>query len=67
MTNEEIVQMLQGLIGTTYAPSVKAHISDVTGRAVVIGPNELHSKIFDPERVHIQADTNGIITGFAFN
>lgn len=67
MTNEEIVQMLQGLIGTTYAPSVKAHIIEVTGRASIVGPDEPHTKIFDPERVHILVDAEGSITGFAFN
>jgi len=67
MTNEEITQALKGLIGTTYAPSIKAHIIEVTGRAQVVGPNEIVTRNYDPERVHIQVNAQGAITGFAFN
>ena len=39
MTNDEIIQLLGYLIGTRYVPSVKAYISELTGRNRVVGVN----------------------------
>ena len=67
MTNQEILSTLQYLVGTRYVRTVKAYISEITGRPLVVGPNEIVTKDFNPERVHIQADNAGVITGFGFN
>ncbi|MFV3381889.1 MULTISPECIES: I78 family peptidase inhibitor [Pseudomonas] len=67
MTNEEVLQALSHLIGSRYAPSIKDEISAITLRPRVVGPGEMSTREFDPMRIHIQADANGIIEGFAFN
>lgn len=67
MTNEEVTQALQHLIGTQYTDSVKAQITQATGRDRVVGPNEVSTRNYDLMRVHVQADKQGVITGFAFN
>lgn len=66
MTNEEITQALQYLIGTRYVPGVKAYISEVTGRARVLGPFDISDKMFDLNRVHVDTDDAGLISSFTF-
>lgn len=67
MTNPEIEIALQHLVGTRYIPSLKAYISELTGRPRVVGPNEITTREYDVERIHIKADPACIITGFAFS
>ncbi|WP_040260311.1 I78 family peptidase inhibitor [Pseudomonas massiliensis] len=67
MTNEEITQRYSYLIGTPYDESMKATISTETGRDRVLGPNEISTMEFDPQRVHIRVDGNGNVQGLAFN
>jgi hypothetical protein len=67
MTNEEIVQALQHLIGTYYVDGVKAQITAITGRTLVAAPNDAVTKDFNPQRIRIRLDEDGAITGFAFN
>ena len=66
MNNEQALQALAHLIGTPYEPSVKATISEITGRARVVGPNEMTTKEYDINRIHINADANSLIQGFTF-
>lgn len=40
MTNEEIDETLQYLIGSRYVPSVKAYISEITGLEMVVSNRE---------------------------
>ena len=67
MSNEEIVHALQHLIGMPYEASIKTNITQVTGRTRVVGPNEMCTREFDPERVHVRVDASGAVSGFAFN
>lgn len=67
MNNEQVLQALAHLIGTPYEPSVKATISEITGRARVVGPREMSTKEYDVERIHINADANSLIQSFSFN
>lgn len=67
MNNEEILHALAHLIGTPYEPSVKATISEITGRARVVGPKEISTKEYDDQRIHIATDANSLIQGFSFN
>ncbi|WP_416466061.1 hypothetical protein [Pseudomonas sp. LFS044] len=67
MNNEEVLQALAHLIGTPYEPSVKATITEITGRARVVGPKEISTKEYDIDRIHINADANSLIQGFSFN
>ncbi|MBF8742277.1 I78 family peptidase inhibitor [Pseudomonas guariconensis] len=67
MTNEEVVHELQYLIGLPYEGSIKTAITQATGRTRVVGPNEMSTREFDPERVHVRVDASGAVSGFAFN
>ncbi|HDS1678767.1 TPA: hypothetical protein QEM39_000232 [Pseudomonas putida] len=67
MNNEQVLQALAHLIGTAYEPSVKATISEITGRVRVVGPNEISTKEYDVERIHIKTDANSLIQGFSFS
>lgn len=65
MTNEQITQALQHLVGTRYVPTVKAYISELTGRARVVGPNEVLTKDFRLDRVNVSIEA-GLISGYTF-
>jgi Peptidase inhibitor I78 family len=67
MTNEEIIERYAHLIGTPYEESLKATIGVETGRTRVVGPNDIGTKEYDPQRIHIRVDGNGNVQGFAFN
>lgn len=49
MNNEQVSQLISHLIGTRYVPSVKAYISELTGRTRVVGVNEVSTKEFDTD------------------
>ena len=66
MTNEQIVQALQYLIGSRYVPTVKAYVSELTGRGLVIGKGDRSGKDHNPERVCIVTDDADLITDFVF-
>ncbi|MFK7668394.1 hypothetical protein [Pseudomonas lundensis] len=66
MNNEQVSQLISHLIGTRYVPSVKAYISELTGRARVVGVNEVSTKEFDTDRINIKADDNNCIVSFQF-
>ncbi len=66
MTNEQIVQQLQFLIGSRYVPSVKPYISELTGRNRVLGPGDLSTREFDVNRISVRVDNAGLIAGFSF-
>ena len=44
MTNEEAKAALAKLIGCEYTEAIKAEITRLTGRVLVVGPNEPHTK-----------------------
>ncbi|MDZ3994699.1 I78 family peptidase inhibitor [Pseudomonas sp. Teo4] len=67
MNNEQALQALAHLIGTPYEPSVKNTIAEITGRTRIVGPKEISTKEYDPDRIHINTDANGLIQGFSFN
>ncbi|MGJ7547299.1 hypothetical protein [Pseudomonas alloputida] len=67
MNNDEVLQALAHLIGTPYEPSVKSTITEITGRPRVVGPNEMSTKEYDINRIHIRTDANQLIQGFSFN
>ena len=66
MTNDEIIQLLGYLIGTRYVPSVKAYISELTGRNRVVGVNEASTRELDLNRIHLVGDDNDCIASFVF-
>lgn len=66
MTNEEVIQALQDLIGKTYAPHMRAQISQRTGRDRVHGPQDITSREFDTSRITIKTDADGNVSGFSF-
>jgi hypothetical protein len=66
MTNEQIVQQLQYLIGSRYVPSVKTYISELTGRPRVLGPNEASTLELDANRIAVGVDAAGRIAAFSF-
>jgi len=67
MNNDEVLQTLAHLIGTPYEPSVKDTITEITGRSRVVGPNEVSTREYDIDRIHIRTDANQLIQGFSFN
>lgn len=66
MTNEQIECTLKHLIGTQYTAALKAYITETTGRARVVGPNEITTREYDLQRVNVRADSHNVITGFSF-
>ncbi|MFJ4144403.1 hypothetical protein [Pseudomonas sp. NPDC089734] len=66
MTNEQITQALQYLIGSRYVPSIKAYIGELTGRPRVLGDKDVSSREFDLNRIHVETDAAGLISGFTF-
>ena len=66
MTNEEVTQALQDLIGKTYSPHMRELVSQRTGRKRVHGPGDVITKEYDLDRVGISADADGNVSGFSF-
>ncbi|ALI07616.1 MULTISPECIES: hypothetical protein [Pseudomonas] len=66
MTNDEVQHKLRYLIGSSYVSSLKAYISELTGRAHVVGPNEGASREWDPNRIRVVANACGTIESFRF-
>lgn len=66
MTNDEVVQTLQKLIGMRYVPPIKGYISELTGRDRVIGVGEVATRDFDINRIQIVGDEAGNIVSFNF-
>ncbi|RMO77518.1 I78 family peptidase inhibitor [Pseudomonas syringae group genomosp. 3] len=66
MTNQVIAQSLQYLVGSRYVPTVKAYISEVTGLQRVIGPGDITTAELDPNRLHVNVDKAGLVSGFSF-
>ncbi|WP_122587297.1 hypothetical protein [Pseudomonas viridiflava] len=66
MTNKEILLALQHLIGTRYVPTVKAYITELTGKTRVVGPLDASDRMLDPNRIRIAADDADLITAFSF-
>ena len=66
MNNEEIIKLLGYLIGTRYVPTVKAYISELTGRTRVVGVNEISTKEWDERRIHLIGDANNCIVPIHF-
>lgn len=66
MTNEQVIAALVHLIGTEYTSSLKAEITEITGRQRIVGPNEASTMEYDLNRVHVVADGELKITGFTF-
>jgi len=66
MTNDEVTQALQHLVGTRYEPSIKATITELTGRKRVIGPTDISTREMDRNRIHVKVDQAGNITEFKF-
>jgi len=73
MTNEEAYKKIKHLIGCPYHPCVKAYIRCLTGKASVVGPDDImfnpaldyssESFDYDPDRATIDTE-NGVILGF---
>ncbi|KPX22149.1 hypothetical protein ALQ27_03607 [Pseudomonas syringae pv. delphinii] len=66
MTNQVIAQSLQYLVGSRYVPTVKAYISEVTGLQRVFGPGDITTKELDLNRLHVNVDKAGLVSGFSF-
>jgi len=66
MTNEEVLQQLQHLIGQPYVAAVKAYVSELTARPRVVGANEVSTKEMDQTRIHIVTNASGTIEAFSF-
>lgn len=66
MTNDEVLQQLKHLIDSRYVPTVKAYISELTGRARVVGIGDISTKEMDQNRIHIVGNDAGVIRSFRF-
>jgi len=66
MNNEEVQQALAHLIGTQYDSAVKATIAEITCRTRIVGPEDMSTKEYDVNRIHIAVDANNLIQGFSF-
>ncbi|CAK9892177.1 MULTISPECIES: hypothetical protein [Pseudomonas] len=67
MTNEEALQQINHLVGTRYVPAAKAYISELTGRARVVGAREFSTREYDSSRIHVIANDDGVIQSFHFS
>ncbi|QXH46830.1 hypothetical protein KSS93_02595 [Pseudomonas xanthosomatis] len=61
MTNDQIIDELKHLNGTRYVPSVRAYIQEMSGRALVLGPGDMHTHDFNAQRIHIIVDEQRIL------
>lgn len=66
MNNDAVRTTLAHLIGTVYTEHTKSTITALTGRQRVVGPREISTKEYDPQRIHVQVDEEGKILGFHF-
>ncbi len=66
MTNDQVLAALNHLIGTRYVASVKSYITELTERSRVVGPNEMSTKEYDTNRIHIAGNASGLIESFHF-
>ena len=66
MHNDEVLACIGRLVGTLYVPSVKAYISEVTGRGRVVGPTDMSTMEIDHTRVQIAVNDAGLIDRFYF-
>ena len=66
MDNDEVLACIGRLVGTLYVPSVKAYISEVTGRMRVVGPTDMSTMEIDRTRVQIAVNDAGLIDRFYF-
>jgi len=66
LSNDEVLTCIGRLIGTRYVPTVKAYISELTGRQRVVGIGEMSTREMDPQRVNISGNEAGLISGFHF-
>jgi hypothetical protein len=66
MTNDQVLQHIQHLVGSRYVPSVKPYITELTGRTRVVGVDELTALDINPERIKIQGNAAGAIVSFSF-
>ncbi|KPX48766.1 Uncharacterized protein ALO68_03292 [Pseudomonas syringae pv. helianthi] len=66
MTNEVITQTLQYLVGSRYVPTVKAYISEITGLQKVLGPGDMTTHDLNPNRLNVNVDKAGLVSGFSF-
>jgi hypothetical protein len=66
MTNEEITQQLQYLIGSRYVPTIRAYIGELTARERVFSSKDFVSREFDINRVTVDIDGAGRVASFSF-
>ncbi|MFJ4156532.1 hypothetical protein ACIPZF_17250 [Pseudomonas sp. NPDC089752] len=66
MNNEEVLQALAHLIGTTYDENTRDTVMRITGRVGVLGPGDIRTLQLDPNRITIRANSDSLIEGFAF-
>ncbi|WP_426116658.1 hypothetical protein [Pseudomonas sp. DSP3-2-2] len=74
MTNEAAYERIKHMIGNPYHPCVKGYISCLTGRTSVAGPDSVmfipafdsssESFEYDPQRITIDTDEQGMILDF---
>lgn len=67
MTDEELAIPINHLLGTPYVPAVKAYISELTGRARVVGPGDHSTLEIDPHRINVHTNAIGKIITFEFD
>jgi len=66
MTNDQVLQHIQHLVGSRYVRSVKPYIAELTGRTCVVGVDEPMPLDLNPERIKIQGNGAGAIVSFIF-
>ncbi|MBD1550059.1 I78 family peptidase inhibitor [Pseudomonas typographi] len=66
MDNQHVVQALQHLLGTTYDETTKSTVTELTGRTRVVGPNDITTREFDLQRVHVRVGAQGRIEAITF-
>ncbi len=64
MTNEEVLNSVKHLVGSRYVPSVKAYISELTGRPKVTGVDDISTMECDDNRLNIKGNEAGLIESF---
>ncbi|WP_175653033.1 hypothetical protein [Pseudomonas sp. Marseille-P9899] len=66
MTNEEVLVVLQHLIGTPYLTCTKAQIGELTGRTRIVASGEATTLDYDLDRIHVFTSDSGVVEGFNF-
>ncbi|MDV9033733.1 I78 family peptidase inhibitor [Pseudomonas sp. RAC1] len=65
MTDTQVNEAMQSLIGKTYTDAIRDELKQTTGRPVT-GPADIVTRELNPQRINLRTDAQGVISGVDF-